>query len=128
MTLQMPFSLLVAIGDVSNKVFHPATAWVSTEEILRIWPEFGQAASQTHFRAVAALQVSNDPNVPGGTTEIGTALTADGKNWGVNFDPASALANFRFVRIGWMVWVNAGGSPPLFGRCGGHVALTQAPG
>lgn len=128
MTFQLPFTLLVAIGDSANKVFHPGTAWGSTDDLLKAWPEFEQAASQPNFRAVAALQVSNDPNVPGASTEIGTALTADGKNWGVNFDVTSAIANFRFVRFGWLVWVNAGGTAPLFGRCGGQVVVTHLPG
>ena len=93
MTLQMPFTLLVALGDSQNKVFHPSTPWISTKDLLRVWPEFEQIASQANFRAVAALQVCNDTSVPGASTEIGTPLTADGKNWGVDFTATSAIAN-----------------------------------
>ena len=123
MRLEMPFTLLVALTDSSTKMFHAGTAWVTTEELLAAWAEFAQMASQTDFRAVAALQVANDPNVPGAVTEMGTALTTDGTNFGVRFDPANAIANARWVRFGWNVWFNGSPTPPVFARCGGHVDL-----
>lgn len=125
MRLEMPYSLLVAINDSSTKLFHAATPFVTTEDLLFAWPEFVQMASQTNFRAVAAVQVANDIYVPGLVTEIGAALTADGTNFGVRLDLATAIANARWARFGWNVWVNSGGAPPLFGRCGGHVDLIR---
>lgn len=124
MTLQLPWTLLVAIGDSNAKVFHPATAWYSTKDLLRVWPEFEQIASQTHFRAVGAIQVTNDPNLPGASTELGSPLTVDGKNWGADTIVTSAIANSRYFRLGWLVWVNTGGAAPLFGRCGGEAVVT----
>lgn len=124
LTLQLPWTLLVAIGDSNAKVFHPATAWYSIKDLLRVWPEFEQNASQPNFRAVAGLQVSNDPNFPGASTELGGPLTADGKNWSADTTVTSAIANVRFFRLGWLVWVNAGGTAPLFGRCGGEAVVT----
>lgn len=125
MRLEMPFTLLVAINNSASKAFHAATPFVTTEDLIFAWPEFFQMASQTDFRAVAAVQVANDIYSPGLVTEIGTPLTADGTNFGVRLDLATAIANSRWARFGWNVWVNSGGTPPLFGRCGGHVNLTR---
>ena len=44
-------------------------------------------------------------------------------NFGGKVDISSNLANVRWVRFGWLVWLNTGGSAPLHGRCGGDVDL-----
>lgn len=128
MKLPLPFTLLVALGDVDNKVFHAGTAWIPIDQLQFVRAQFEQMASQTNFRAVFAYQVSNDPHVPGAATDVGTALTTDGPNFTAKVDILSALAGYRFVRFGWRVWYNVGGTPPLFGRCGGDAELWRIPG
>lgn len=125
MVLQLPFTLLVALD--TPKVFHPGTPFISAAGLLTAFPEFEQAASQANFRGVVAVQVSNDGITGGTVTEIGTPLTADGHNWGVKFDLVSTIANARFVRFGWYVWLSSAGSMQ-FGRCGGQVVLTRSDG
>ena len=125
MRLEMPYTLLVALNPTGSRVFHAGTAWISTQGLKSAWPEFLQMASQAEFRAVAALQVTNDIYTAGAVTEIGTPLASDGANFGVQLDLAAAIANFRWVRFGWNVWYNAGGTPLLFARCGGFVDVVR---
>lgn len=55
------------------------------------------------------------PTTPRAFTEMGTALTAAGMNYAPKVDLLTALADYRFVRFGWVVWY-AAGTVAVFGR------------
>ncbi len=119
--LPLPWSTLVATGDVNNKSFCPATGWVTGGDVKRLRGTFEQRASQTNFRCVFGYQVADSDGNPGAFYELGSSLTADGFNYGTLTDVFSNTQSKQLVRFGWVVWYNSGGTPPLFGRCGGIV-------
>lgn len=119
--IPLPWTTLVAKTDVNNKEFIPATGFVSAAEALRIRGTFEERAMSTDFRCTFAYQVADSDGSPGTIYGLGSALTADGFNYGVLTDASANIGPKQLVRFGWLVWYNAGGSPPSFARCGGFV-------
>lgn len=119
--IPLPWSTLAATGDVNNKLFNPATGWVSAADVKRLRGTFEQRASQTNFRCTFAYQVADSDGTPGAVFELGSPLTADGFSYGTLTDVFNNTSAKQMVRFGWMVWYNTGGTPPLFGRVGGTV-------
>lgn len=119
--IALPWTALVAFADVNNKVFAPATGYVSAADVKRLRGTFEMRGSQTNFRCVFAYQVADSDGSPGAVFELGSAQTADGFNYGTITDVFNNTSPKQLVRFGWNVWYNAGGTPPLFARCGGVV-------
>jgi hypothetical protein len=125
MTFDLPWTTLVANTDVNSKRFFPASGWIDASQVGWLRGFFEQLCSQANFRCVFAYQVANADGVPTATYELGTALSADGANNGTLTDVSANTYPGQLVRIGWNVWYNAGGTPPLFARCGGRAHYTR---
>ncbi len=124
--LLLPWTTLIAIGDVNAKAFYPASGWVPTSKAALLRGTFEQRASQTNVRVVFAYQVADSDGSPGAIYEVGTPLTADGFNYGALVDAAENTAGKQIVRFGWLVWYNTGGAVGVSARAGGFCEFQRA--
>jgi hypothetical protein len=117
----MPWTTLVATTDVNSKKFFPATGWLRAADVARVKAIWEQISGQTNFRAAFAYQVANSVDTPAPVYELGATLAADATSYGTLTSVSANTNGSVWVRFGWNVWYNAGGTPPLVARVGGSV-------